>query len=41
MRALLGAGTPRGFQDRGGRAVAALLYLIHTVHELLAVKVVT
>src|ERR1700694_5880961 len=23
MRAILGAGTPRGFQDRGGRAVAA------------------
>jgi transposase len=24
LRALLGAGTPRGFQDRGGRAVAAV-----------------
>jgi hypothetical protein len=41
LRALLGAGTPRGFQDRGGRAFAALLYLIHVVRGLLAVKVVS
>ena len=41
MRALLGAGTPRGLQDRGGRAVAALLYLIHIVHEPLMVRVVS
>src|SRR6202049_4415306 len=41
LRAILGVGAPRGLQDRGGRAVAALLYLIRTVHELLAVKVVT
>jgi hypothetical protein len=25
-------GTPRGLQGRGGRAVAALLYLMHIVH---------
>jgi transposase len=41
LRALLGAGTPRGFQDRGGRAVAAVLDLIHIVRELLTAKVVT
>ena len=41
LRALLGAGTPRGLQDRGGRAVAALLYLIHIVHEPLMVRVVS
>jgi transposase len=41
MRALLGVGTPRGFQDRGGRAVAAVLDLIHIVRELLTAKVVT
>jgi hypothetical protein len=41
MRAILGAGTPRGFQDRGGRAVAAVLDLIHLVRGSLAVKVVT
>ena len=34
MRALLGAGTPRGLQDFGGRAGAAVLDLIHVVHEL-------
>src|SRR6267378_2973757 len=33
MRAILGVGTPRGLQDRGGRAVAALLYLIHIVRD--------
>jgi transposase len=31
MRAILGARTPRGSQDRGGRAVAAALALIHMV----------
>ena len=41
LRALLGVGTPRGLQDRGGRAVAALLYLIHMVHEPLTVRVVS
>src|SRR5450631_4637018 len=41
LRALLGAGTPRGLQDRGGRAGAALLYLIHIVHEPLMVRVVS
>ena len=41
MRAILGAGTPRGFQDRGGRAVAAVLDLIHIFRGPLAVKVVT
>ena len=41
LRALPGVGTPRGFQDRGGRTVAALLYLIHMVHEPLTVKVVS
>lgn len=41
LRALLGAGTPRGFQDRGGRAVTAVLDLIHIVRGSLAVKVVT
>jgi hypothetical protein len=41
LRAILGVGTPRGLQDRGGRAVAALLYLIHMVHEPLTVKVVS
>ena len=41
MRAILGAGTPRGFQDRGGRAVAAVLDLIHIDRGPLAVKVVT
>ena len=40
MRAILGAGTPRGFQDRGGRAVAAVLDLIHIARERLAVKVI-
>jgi transposase len=39
MRALLGAGTPRGLQDRGGRAVAALLSLIHIVCGPLTVEV--
>jgi transposase len=41
LRALLGVGTPRGLQDRGGRAVAALLYLVHIVHEPLTVRVVS
>jgi hypothetical protein len=41
LRAILGAGTPRGFQDRGGRAVAAVLDLIHIFRGPLAVKVVT
>src|SRR5579863_2352467 len=41
MRALFGAGTPRGFQDRGGRAIAAVSDLIHLVRGPLAVKVVT
>src|ERR1700738_3213223 len=41
MRAIRGAGTPRGFQDRGGRAVAAVLDLIHIFRGPLAVKVVT
>jgi len=41
LRAILGVGTPRGLQDRGGRAVAALLYLIHIVHEPLTVRVVS
>ena len=38
LRALLGVGTPRSLQDRGGRTVAALLYLIHMVHEPLTVR---
>jgi hypothetical protein len=41
LRALLGVGTPRGLQDRGGRAVAAFLYLIHIVNEPLMVRVVS
>ena len=41
MRAILGAGTPRGLQDRGCRVLAALLYLIHIVRDPLAVKVVS
>src|SRR5229473_1248036 len=41
LRAILGAGTPRGFQDRGGRAVAPVLDLIHISRGPLAVKVVT
>jgi transposase len=41
LRALLGAGTPRGLQDFGGRAVAAVLDLILIVREPLTVKVVT
>ena len=41
MPALLGAGTPRGLQDFGGRAVAAVLDLIHIFRGPLAVKVVT
>jgi hypothetical protein len=41
MRAILGAGTPRGFEDRGGRGLAAVLDLIHIVRGPLAVKVVT
>jgi transposase len=41
LRALLGVGTPRGFEDRGGRARAAVLDLIHMVRGPLAVKVVT
>jgi hypothetical protein len=41
LRALLGAGTPRGLQDSGGRAVAAVLDLIHIVREPLTVKVVS
>jgi hypothetical protein len=41
LRALLGVGTPRGFQDRGGRALAAVLDLIHIIRGPLAVKVVT
>jgi hypothetical protein len=41
LRAILGVGTPHGFQDRGGRVVAAVLDLIHMVRELLTVKVVT
>jgi hypothetical protein len=40
LRALLSAGTPPGLQDRGGRAVAAVLDLIHIVHEPLMVRVV-
>jgi hypothetical protein len=39
MRAILGAGTPRGFQDRGGRTPAAVLDLIRIVRGPLAVKV--
>ncbi len=41
MRALLGAGTPRGLQDFGGRAVAAVLDLIHLVRGALTLKVVS
>jgi transposase len=41
LRALLGVGTPRGLQDLGGRAVAAVLDLIHIFRGPLAVKVVT
>src|SRR5712664_2769383 len=41
LRTILGAGTPRGFQDRGGRAVASVLDLIHIFRGPLAVKVVT
>jgi hypothetical protein len=41
MRAILGAGTPRGLQDFGGRAGAVVLDLIHIVHEPLTVKVVS
>jgi len=40
LRALLGVGTPRGLQDRGDRAVGAVLDLIHIARELLAVKVI-
>jgi len=40
MRALLGAGMPRGLQDFGGRAVAAVLDLIHLARELLTAKVI-
>jgi hypothetical protein len=32
LRAILSVGTPRGLHGRGGRAVAALLYLMHIVH---------
>ena len=41
LRALLGVGTPRGLQDRGGRVVVAVFDLIHIVRDLLTVKVVT
>jgi hypothetical protein len=41
MRAILGAGTPRGLQGHGGRAVAAVLDLIHLVREQLIVKVIS
>jgi len=41
LRALLGVGTPRGFEDRGGRAVAAVLDLIHIARELLTAKVIS
>jgi hypothetical protein len=41
LRTLLGAGTPRGLQDFGGRAVAAVLDPIHIVHEPLTVRVVS
>ena len=41
LRALLGVGTPRGLQDRGGRVVVAVLDLIYIVRDLLTVKVVT
>jgi transposase len=41
LRAILGVGTPRGLQDRGGRVVAALLDLIHIVRDPLTVKVFT
>ena len=41
LRALLGVGTPRGLQGRGGRVVVAVLDLIHIVRDLLTVKVVT
>src|SRR6202158_1046694 len=41
MRALLGAGTPRGFQDFGDRAVAVVLDLIHIAREPLTVNVVS
>ena len=41
LRALLGVGTPRGLQDRGGRAVAAVLYLIHLVRDPRSVKVLS
>ena len=41
LRTILGAGTPRGLQDRGGRAVAAILYLIHVARDPLTVKVVS
>src|ERR1700687_3220309 len=35
MRAVLGAGTPRGFQDRGGRAVATLSSLVGAIRRSL------
>jgi hypothetical protein len=38
MRALLGVGTPRGFQYFGGRAVAAVLDLIHIAANRLLSK---
>jgi hypothetical protein len=41
LRTLLGAATPRGLQDFGGRAVAAVLDPIHIVHEPLTVRVVS
>ena len=41
LRTLLGVGTPRGRQDRGGRAVAALLYLIHLVGDPFTVSVLS
>ena len=41
LRALLGVGTPRGLQDRGGRAVATVLDLIHLAREQLTVKVLS
>ncbi|MDQ2925277.1 MAG: transposase [Acidobacteriota bacterium] len=41
LRALLGVGTPRGLQDRGGRVGAVVLDLIHLVCEPLTVKVLS
>jgi len=41
LRALLGAGTPRGLQDRGARVIAAVLDLIHLACRPLTVKVLS